>query len=188
RELPEWMQIWPGHRAPSDTSDVTGPFPAITSGDEKLVNWALAEMSEDEFVRAIVERRQEPPPYFTVLKRLNREGPPPRYAASAPTRMDAAALDAALAQASATVIDMRPAPQVASSGVPGALNVPYGREFAKTIGAQVPLTSDIWLIGTDDDGDLARQATNDLALIGFDRVVGWFTPDVPHEWERRVEH
>ena len=186
RELPDWLQIWPGHGAGSACGKALGAVPSSTLGYEKLVNWGLSGLSEEAFVESVLAGQPEPPAYFADMKRINREGPAPRYDAIAPTRMDAGALDAVLGQPGSIVVDMRSAAVVAGSYIPGTINVPYGKKFSTWVGTIVPIDSAVYLVAVDPDGESARSATNDLALIGYDSVTGWFPPDVVQEWAERT--
>ena len=57
-------------------------------------------------MRAVLAGQPDPPRYFAEMKRINRDGPRVLGGQSPPPRLDAAALDAALA-AGATVVDTR---------------------------------------------------------------------------------
>ena len=52
-------------------------MPQTTLGYEKLTNWAFQIDREETFVEAVLDGQPEPPIYFAVMKRLNRDGPPP---------------------------------------------------------------------------------------------------------------
>jgi len=66
---PDHLQVWPGHGAGSACGKSLGSMPQSTLGYEKLFNWAFAEMSEDEFVRRVLEDQPVPPRYFAARQR-----------------------------------------------------------------------------------------------------------------------
>src|SRR5919107_886935 len=76
RDLPEFLQIWPGHGAGSACGKSLSAVPQSTLGYEKRFNWAFAVADEDEFVRAVLAGQPEPPRYFAQMKRINQSGPP----------------------------------------------------------------------------------------------------------------
>ena len=73
--LPDHVQVWPGHGAGSACGKALGAVASSTVGYEKLSNWALATMTEDEFVQSVLEGQPEPPLYFAQMKRINKTGP-----------------------------------------------------------------------------------------------------------------
>src|SRR5215212_699242 len=77
KKNPDYLQIWPGHGAGSACGKSLGAMPQSTLGYEKLFNWALAETAEEAFVREVLAGQPEPPAYFAMMKRINRDGPSP---------------------------------------------------------------------------------------------------------------
>ncbi len=61
RQLPAWLQLWPGHGAGSACGKALGAVPQTTLGYESVVNWGLAAASEEEFVRGVLDGQPEPP-------------------------------------------------------------------------------------------------------------------------------
>src|SRR3954470_3341560 len=75
RELPDYLQIWPGHGAGSACGKALGAVPQSTLGYEKRFSWAFGVTDEDAFVSAVLEGQPDPPRYFGEMKRINRSGP-----------------------------------------------------------------------------------------------------------------
>ena len=75
KELPDHVQVWPGHGAGSACGKSLGAVPSSTVGYEKLVNWAMKLENEEEFVEKLLEGQPEPPKYFAMMKKLNKFGP-----------------------------------------------------------------------------------------------------------------
>ena len=74
-ERPDWLQIWPAHGAGSACGKGISAIPQSTLGYEKRFNWAFRAASEAEFVKSVLAGQPEPPKYFAMMKRLNKEGP-----------------------------------------------------------------------------------------------------------------
>ena len=53
RDLPDYLQIWPGHGAGSACGKALGMLPSTTLGFERVANWAFQIENEGEFVRAV---------------------------------------------------------------------------------------------------------------------------------------
>lgn len=178
RAMPDHLQVWPGHGAGSACGKALGAVPSSTVGYEKRANWGVGTTNEQEFVQMVLAGQPEPPAYFAQMKRINREGPRVLGGIHAPPLQTTAELLSHV-EARAWIVDVRSASAFAAGHVPGTLSIPYGRSFTTWAGWLLPYDADIWLL-TDESavGDLApavvRNAVRDLALIGLDRVAGWF--------------
>jgi hydroxyacylglutathione hydrolase len=171
--LPDYLQLWPGHGAGSACGKSLGAVPSTTLGYEKIANWALAPQSEQEFVTHVLAGQPEPPKYFADMKRINREGPASLGGFHAPPRLDPAALSTTIAGGT-LVVDTRAASEYAEAFVPGTLNIPLDRSFTNWAGSLVPFDRDFFLIIDDVDGRHVDEARRALAMIGLDRLVGYF--------------
>jgi hydroxyacylglutathione hydrolase len=180
---PDHLQIWPGHGAGSACGKSLGSMPQSTLGYEKLFNWALAETSEREFIRRVLEDQPVPPRYFAMMKKINRVGGGQAHQ-SEPRGLDLAGLDAAL-ENGAVVVDTRSAASFAGGHVPGTLNIPRNKSFLNWLGALVPEDAELYLItGADGEGAL-ELLFSDLAKIGFGSARGYFRSSVVEEWKAR---
>lgn len=170
---PDYLQLWPGHGAGSACGKALGAVPSTTLGYEKIANWAFAPQTEGEFVAHVLAGQPEPPKYFGEMKRINREGPLPLGALTAPPLLDANTLSRVVAS-DAFVVDTRPAADFASRFVPGTINIPLGRSFTNWAGSLIPFDRDFYLIIDDSDARHLAEAQRNLAMIGLDRLVGYF--------------
>lgn len=182
--FPDYLQLWPGHGAGSACGKSLGAVPQTTLGYEKLVNWGLQPQDAGTFVEAVLHGQPDPPVYFATMKRLNREGPALLGARPAPTHRAAPDLDRILAE-DALIIDIRRAEQYAAGFVPGTLSIPLNRSFLGWAGWLVPYDRDIYLLTDAEDDVSARSAAAELAMIGLDRVMGWFGADAFATWKWR---
>ncbi len=178
-ELPDWIQLWPGHGAGSACGKSLGAVPQSTLGYEKQFNWGLGVTDEEEFVQMVLAGQPEPPRYFAQMKRINREGPRVLGAVIEPPLLPGSQLPDLLAKG-ALVVDLRPAAAFATRHVPGTLNIPFNRSFATWAGWLIPYDRDFYLLLPDGEGPGA--ANHDLALIGLDRLAGYFHADALQSW------
>jgi hydroxyacylglutathione hydrolase len=177
RELPDYLQVWPGHGAGSACGKALGAVPQSTVGYEKAINWAFDIRTEAAFVDAVLAGQPDPPPNFAQMKRLNKLGPTPR-----PTGLPPELVFERLAPALAgemVVIDTRPADEFAAAHLPGALNIPTGDGFLSWAGWLLPYDRPLALIV--DPAQLAA-VRDELVLIGLDQVAGYWTPAVLQPW------
>jgi len=168
QQYPDWLQIWPGHGAGSACGKGISAVPHSTLGYERRFNWAFTAKTEADFVTNVLSGQPDPPPYFAVMKRINKEGPPPVSDRPVPRLADDK-----LAQtvSNALVIDTRPAEEFAKGHVAGTLNIPLGGSFITWAGWLIPSDQDIYVV-TDRIDDVRRA----LGLIGLDRIAGVFPP------------
>ncbi len=184
KELPDYLQVWPGHGAGSACGRSLGAVPHSTVGYEKLFNWAFSVGKvgnvgdEEQFVRSVLEGQPEPPPYFAHMKRVNKEGPAPRPTGG-PREGSLADLERALAS-NTPVVDVRPPSDYAEAHIPGTINISAGRTFLSWAGWLLPYDQEIGLIG--DEGDV-REVRNEMLLIGLDRVKCYWTPQTLDAWK-----
>ncbi|MBA3346516.1 MAG: MBL fold metallo-hydrolase [Gemmatimonadales bacterium] len=178
---PDYLQIWPGHGAGSACGKGLSSVPHSTVGYERLFNWAFAVTDEEEFVRLVLEGQPEPPRYFGEMKRINRCGPRVLGGLPHPEPVAASALPEVLTRG-ATVIDTRTASAYAAGHVPGTLNLPLNHSFTGWAGWLVPYAGELYLLMDEDRGRGLREAVRDLAMIGLDRVAGYFGADAIEAW------
>ena len=171
-ELPDYVQVWPGHGAGSACGKALGAVPWTTVGYERRTSPALAVALEDErqFIDFILSGQPEPPFYFARMKHLNTVGPSVVGRLSALPRLDAAALLAAHA-ADVQVIDTRLDRSAFLHGhLAGSLLAPLDRSFPTIVGSLVDPDTPILLLAAESGVDDARRQ---LTRIGFDQVQGW---------------
>jgi hydroxyacylglutathione hydrolase len=173
--LPEWLQIWPGHGAGSACGKALGAVPSTTLGYEKRFNWAFSHEAEDAFVDAVLAGQPEPPKYFAEMKRMNRDGPRILNGLNRPPQLHGREL--ADTARTSLVIDMRLWEQYRAGFVPGTINIPLNRSFTTWAGWLVSYDRDFHLIAPEGSEAALDEAVRDLAMIGLDRVAGWFAAD-----------
>jgi hydroxyacylglutathione hydrolase len=176
RRFPDHLQIWPGHGAGSACGKALGAVPQSTLGYEKLANWALRISDREEFITEVLAGQPDPPTYFAAMKRLNRSGPAILGRAPSPPHLPPSALDRALASG-ARVVDIRPTATFAEGFIPGTISIPYSRAFVSYAGWLIDVEQEVYLVSAASDDGMARAAASELAMIGIDRVSGWFGAD-----------
>jgi hydroxyacylglutathione hydrolase len=179
KTLPDYLQIWPGHGAGSACGKSLGAVPQSTLGYERIVNWGLEDMTEDEFVERVLAGQPEPPRYFAEMKRINKEGPRVLGGVLRPPHLPPEAI-LQIADHGMLVIDTRPADAVATEHVPGTISIPLNRSFSTWAGWLVPYDRDIHLLVENEA--LLDEAVKDLASIGLDRVAGFLRPEALEAW------
>jgi hydroxyacylglutathione hydrolase len=179
RELPDFVQLWPGHGAGSACGKALGALPQSTIGYERLSNWGFTTLDETAFVNEVLAGQPEPPAYFAEMKRINRDGPPLLREWPQPERLEPSALGRVIADGG-IVVDTRTADAFADGHVPGTLNIPLGKKFSTWAGWLLPYDRASFLIAVST-ADAARAA-REMAKIGLDHVEGWFPVEALAAW------
>jgi hydroxyacylglutathione hydrolase len=183
RDKPDWLQIWPGHGAGSSCGKGISAIPHSTLGYEKRFNWAFQIDTEPAFIASILAGQPEPPKYFAEMKRINKEGPRLLHGFKRPEMLPVTAIDALL-QKKALIIDARHAADYALGHIPGTINIPLNGSFTTWAGWFVPYASDFYVIVDDKVPQSIDTVVRDLAMIGLDRVAGYFDAGVIDAWTK----
>ena len=176
-DLPDFLQLWPGHGAGSACGKALGAVPQSTVGYEKLFNAAVdaARSGEETFVDSILSGQPEPPLYFARMKRLNKEGVPVLGALPQPRRIEKDEMADLLAQPDIVIVDTREGPaRFMAAHFPGSLYAPFDTTFNTIVGSYVtdPERPIVLVINEED----VASAVRDLIRIGYDRIEGYLTP------------
>ncbi len=182
KQLPDYLQIWPGHGAGSACGKSLGAVPSSTLGYERIANWGLGVEDETEFVRIVLDGQPEPPRYFAEMKRINKSGPRVLGGYRRPELLPNARVPSLLAEG-APVIDTRTSAEFAARHVPGTINVPLNKSFNTWAGSLLPYDRDFFLIVNDACTHCIDEAAYDLRMIGLDRLAGYFGADAVEAWD-----
>ena len=181
KQLPDYLQVWPGHGAGSACGKALGAVPSSTLGYERIANWGLRIDDEEQFIEEVLAGQPEPPRYFAEMKRINRDGPAVLGGFRRPAKLAAPRLKELLSTG-AIVVDTRAAADYGRRYVPGTINIPLNRSFNTWAGWLVPYDRDFNLIVDSSCDDCIDEAVRDLAMIGLDRASGYFTSDAIDAW------
>ena len=181
KTLPDHLQIWPGHGAGSACGMGMSAVPQSTVGYERRYSWAFGAESEADFVKQVLIGQPEPPRYFGLMKRLNRDGPALLGSLPMPEWVAHGRLFDLLGQG-ATVVDTRPTADFAAGHLPGSLNIPLGNNFTTYAGSLLPYDRDLYLILPTGVPHSLRRAVEMLVTIGLDRVTGHAGSDILNLW------
>ncbi|HEX2737378.1 MAG TPA: MBL fold metallo-hydrolase, partial [Acidimicrobiia bacterium] len=178
--LPDATRVFPAHGAGSACGKNLSTEIESTIGDQKRSNYALAPMTEDEFVAIVTEGQPTTPLYFSFDARMNRSSRPLLAEDEPPPALT---LDDVLAHqlAGGVVLDTREPFDFAAGHLPRAINVGLQGRFAEYCGDVLSPADAIALVG---DPGTERETKVRLARIGFDRVVGYLDDAIAAFLER----
>lgn len=175
KELPDYLQVWPGHGAGSACGKSLGAVPTSTTGYEKYNNWALQEEEEGTFVEELIAEQPAPPKYFAVMKRVNKEGPALLKQSPIDEVSDVETLENEAANTAVQVVDIRLETEFSERHLPGTFNIPNRNSFPNWAGWLLDYEKDILLIASVHEVDPVKQA---LESIGLDNVFAFASPEI----------
>jgi rhodanese-related sulfurtransferase/glyoxylase-like metal-dependent hydrolase (beta-lactamase superfamily II) len=166
--LPDATRVFPAHGAGSSCGKQLSTETSSTIGEQRRFNYALAPMTEDEFVAVVTEGQPVRPNYFEFDASRNRELRP---LLDERTSVPMLSIDEVLARrdAGAVLLDTREPADFGAGHLAGALDIGLQGRFAEWAGDVLDPARDIVLVG---DPATALESRVRLARIGFDRVVG----------------
>ena len=175
KTLPDYLQLWPGHRAGSVCGKSMSSVPVSTVGYELQSNFAIKETAnENKFVDYILYGQPEPPMYFSRMKRENRSGPKLLGKFPEPDKFSAGNLAGIIADNNAVIIDTRTWEEYKTGHIHGSIFAPLNNSFSTVAGSYI--TPDMFIYLIIDEKQL-NEAVNGLIRIGLDNVLGFITPD-----------
>ncbi len=177
--LDDEIIVYPGHGAGSACGKAIGNDPSTTMGQEKRFNFAFQPASEEQFVAMILDGLPDPPPYFPVMKRLNKRGPAILGGIPSPDAVGADDLRAIQQDGATTLLDVRAAERFGEAFLAGSLNIGLGPSLPNWAGWAVSYEQPIVLV-VDAAADL-EEAVTWLIRIGLDNVTGYTVAD-PNAW------
>ena len=179
--LPDHLQVLPGHGAGSSCGKALGAVPSSTLGYERRFNHAFKlalEGNEDRFISFILDGQPEPPAYFARMKSLNRAGPVPLVPAGALKEFSASDLQAGSSASSWVTVDTRAVEDALSSHLIGSQFIARNF-FCDFAGSFFEPEEDLLLVAQSADD--AKYMQRALRCIGFDQVVGFVVPKTLNE-------
>ena len=163
KNLPDYIQIWPGHGAGSPCGKALGAIPMSTLGYEKINNWAFNVTDESKFVETLTSNQPAPPHHFAQMKKINQFGMNMYQPYDVFPSLDNVRI----------AFDLRSKEAFHGGHTEGTINIPYNQNFINQIGWYLDYENSIDLIG---DKSTVEQAAHTLQLIGFDNVAGYRLP------------
>jgi len=172
--LPDATRVYPAHGAGSACGKQLSTETVSTIGEQRRVNYALAPMTEDEFVAVVTEGQPVAPLYFAFSATRNRQAHE-----LLDEDQELAPLPLAevlrLQQEGAAVLDTREAADFANGHLRGSIEVGLGGRFAEYAGDVISPQQPVVLVS---EPGTEHEARIRLGRIGFDRVAGYLDDPV----------
>jgi hydroxyacylglutathione hydrolase len=168
--LPEFIQVWPGHGAGSACGKALGAVPSTTVGYEKKRNWAFSYgTNKAGFIDFLLTDQPEPPKYFAKMKELNKVDRPLLTEVPTIKELSAAELKAAMDKG-VKLIDTRNKQDFEKGFIEGSINIQGNNSFATWMGWFVTYNEPFILLAAPSQMD---DLTRKLMRIGLDNILGF---------------
>lgn len=180
KQLPDFLQVWPGHGAGSACGKTLGAVPSTTVGYEKIVNWALQCDDEKRFIGVLLNGQPEAPKYFAMMKQINKEGVGLLQECEAPNRMEPSPSLVTVQEwiEQGIVVDTRIPSEFAKKHIRGTINIPYNKSFVTWAGWLIDYNRPVFLLTSEEN---VQNILNDLRSIGLDNVIATMNPSVVNQ-------
>jgi hydroxyacylglutathione hydrolase len=178
--LPDGLEIHPGHGAGSMCGAGMSERPMSTLGFERIANPYLDDqLTREKFVARILGSAPPFPPYYRRMKAFNSEGPPvlgglPGLEPIPVTHFRE------MVREGHVVIDLRDQVAFGAGHVPCAFGIGAGPGLSTWASWAVPY--DVPLLLVADDPSVVSDAIRSLVRVGLDRVAGYLDGGMP-AWE-----
>jgi hydroxyacylglutathione hydrolase len=181
--LADEVIVYPAHGPGSSCGKSFGGTDS-TIGSEKASNYALQANSKQAFVQAVTEDLPEPPQYFPINAKINREGYDSisEVMEKGLTPLSVTAIKKHL-EADGILLDTRPAEQFTRSFVPGAIFIGLEGRFAEWAGSLLPFDKPLALV-TEEGKE--KETVTRLARVGFSNIIGFLQGGV-EAWRKAGE-
>jgi hydroxyacylglutathione hydrolase len=171
KPLNDAIIVYPAHGPGSACGKSLGPETFSTIGTQKATNYALQDMTRDAFIEEVTSGLADPPAYFPVNARINKEG----YRALDEVMGESAnALSIEDFKASvkkgAWILDTRPSSIFTEGFIPESLSIGLDGRFAEWAGSLLPFSQELVLV---TEAGKEHESIIRLARVGFDNVAGY---------------
>jgi glyoxylase-like metal-dependent hydrolase (beta-lactamase superfamily II)/rhodanese-related sulfurtransferase len=170
--LPDDVLVYPAHGAGSLCGKGLSEQNSSTIGAEKISNWSLQNLSEDEFVNELLADQPFIPKYFPFDVGINKKGAD-SYATSIlkVQRRETVTSEefANILNPDILIIDTRPQEQFKKSHLKNATNLMYDTKFETWLGSIVNPDEPFYLIAENDM--VLNQLIERTAKIGYEKQI-----------------
>ncbi len=168
--LADGVIVYPAH-GPGSACGKSFAGTESTIGQEKQTNYALKAENKPAFIKAVTEGLTEPPQYFPINARINKEG----YDSinevweKALTPLSPAQVKTHL-EAGGILLDTRDAAVFTQGFVPESVFIGLEGRFAEWAGSLLPFDKAIALV---TEAGKEKETATRLARVGFSKLVGY---------------
>ncbi|HYC84553.1 MAG TPA: MBL fold metallo-hydrolase [Chryseosolibacter sp.] len=173
KTLPDDVIVYPAHGPGSACGKNIGKETYSTIGHQKRFNYALKDMSRDEFITKVTDGILPPPQYFFEDARINKEGYDPIEDVIRKNQnpLTSEQFNSEVRNG-AIILDTRKADDFEKGFVPGSINIGLNGQFAVWVGTLIDINKPIVLI---TEPGKEYESILRLARVGYEKVIGYLS-------------
>jgi hydroxyacylglutathione hydrolase len=186
--LPDHIIIYPAHGAGSACGKNMSKETSDTLGHQKQTNYALRDITKEQFIKEVTDGLLPPPIYFPENVKMNIGG----YE-SLDTVMerglqalDADGFEAAANATGALILDTRSPQDFARGFIPNSINIGIDGSFAPWVGALIPDIRQEILLVTEPGRE--QEVITRLARVGYDKTIGYLKGGIEGWKGKEMDH
>lgn len=171
--LSDDLIVYPAHGAGSACGKNMSKETSDTLGNQKKTNYALQEMTKEQFIKEVLTGLTPPPAYFPQNVMMNIQGYDSidTVLERGIRPLSPAEFDAAANETGALILDTRDPEVFAKGFVPNSVNIAIDGSFAVWVGAMIPDVKQEILVITDEGKE--EEVITRLARVGYDHALGY---------------
>ncbi|MBN8686753.1 MAG: MBL fold metallo-hydrolase [Chitinophagales bacterium] len=179
--LADEVIVYPGHGAGSACGKNMCKETTDTLGHQKATNYALrADMTKEEFIKAVTDGLVEPPQYFPFNVLLNLKGGMESIddiIKRGKNPLSAREFEAIWESMDALVLDTRKTQEFTTEHIPGSIFIGIDDSFAPWVGTLITDLKQPILFVADEGRE--EEVILRLARVGYDHTIGFLNGGIP---------
>jgi len=170
--LPDDTIVYPAHGPGSSCGKNLGPNTLSTIGEEKKTNYALQAPSREAFITSVTDGLQEPPQYFPINARINKEGYESLEAVlgKGMKALTVNEFKEKIRTEQIVILDTRPTAAFTQGFVPGSVSIGLEGRFAEWAGMLLSFDKPIVLV---TEAGKEEESVVRMARVGFANMEGY---------------
>lgn len=171
--LPDDLIVYPAHGAGSACGKNMSKETSDTLGNQKKTNYALQEMTKEEFIKEVLTGLTPPPAYFPQNVMMNIQGYDSidEVLERGVKPLTPAEFEAVANETGAMILDTRDPQTFAKGFIPNSINIGIDGSFAVWVGAMIPDVKQEILVVAEEGRE--EEVITRLARVGYDYALGY---------------
>ena len=184
KTLPDSVTVYPAHGPGSACGKNIGKETFSTIGEQKKFNYALKDMTREEFITKVTDGITPPPSYFFEDARINKMGynPIDEVINTNKKPLTVAEFKKAV-DGGALILDTRKPDDFEKGFIPGSLNIGLNGQYAVWVGTLIDINMPLVLV---TDNEKEEEAILRLARVGYENVAGYLNGGI-QAWTDKLD-
>ncbi len=163
--------VYPAHGPGSSCGKNLGPETSSTIGKQKESNYALQDMTKEEFIKIVTSGLNAPPAYFPINAGINKKGYESMDDVYSKGLQALSVADfKQKVKEGAWILDTRASSEFTAGFVPDSISIGLDGRFAEWAGSLLPFDQALVLV---TDAGKEKESVTRLARVGIDSVHGY---------------